>query len=94
MNMKVSQLLYAMRKEAATSCNPYIWISETNVETCQEFMENLVKTWKQANLAERKPTLVHAPLVGVFGTGLGSRMERMHLSSQLNTLHELGQKLM
>jgi hypothetical protein len=88
-NPKMSQLVYALQNEPAVSKNPFIWVSESNVETCQEFMENLAMTWKEANAVDRKPTLVNAPIVAVYGTGLGARMERMTLSSELNPNSEI-----
>lgn len=85
-NAKIAQLVHAWPKAK----NPFIWVSESNVETSQEFMEALAKTWKLANAEGRKKTLVHAPLVGVYGEGLGAAFERMHLSSLQNPNHELG----
>eukprot|EP00930_Biecheleria_cincta_P055485 TRINITY_DN41802_c0_g1_i1.p1 TRINITY_DN41802_c0_g1~~TRINITY_DN41802_c0_g1_i1.p1 ORF type:complete len:465 (-),score=62.70 TRINITY_DN41802_c0_g1_i1:136-1464(-) len=88
-NPKISQVVHAMEKETKLSCNPFLWISESNVEASQEFMEHLVKTWKHANVENRTPTLVHAPLVGVYGNGIAARMERMCLSSEFNPLAEV-----
>lgn len=85
-NAKMAQLASAWHLVK----NPFVWVSESNVETSQEFMEELAKAWKLANLDGRKKTLVHAPLVGVYGEGLGAAFERMHLSSLQNPNHELG----
>lgn len=85
-NAKVAQLVNAWPRVR----NDFVWVSESNVETSQEFMEELVKTWKDANQAKRVKTLVHAPLVGVGGSGLGAALERMHLASLQNANHELG----
>ncbi len=85
-NAKMAQLASAWPHAK----NPFIWVSESNVETSQAFMEALAATWKLANAQGRIKTLVHAPLVGVSGTGLGARFERMHLSSLQNPNHELG----
>ncbi len=85
-NAKMAQLAHAWPQVK----NPFVWVSESNVETSQEFMEELARTWKLANAQGRVKTLVHAPLVGVYGSGLGARFERMHLSSLLNPNHELG----
>ena len=84
-NPKVAQLVSAWPQAR----NPFIWVSESNVETSQEFLEALAKTWKLANARGRVKTLVHAPLVGVQGEGLGAAFERMHLSSLQNPNHEL-----
>lgn len=84
-NAKVAQLVSAWPQAK----NPFIWVSESNVETSQEFMEQLALTWKRANAHGRVKTLVHAPLVGVGGEGLGAAFERMHLSSLQNPNHEL-----
>lgn len=84
-NAKVAQLVSAWPKAK----NPFIWVSESNVETSQEFMEALARTWKVANAPKRVKTLVHAPLVAVYGSGLGAALERMHLSSIQNPNHEL-----
>jgi hypothetical protein len=84
-NAKVAQLVSAWPQAR----NPFIWVSESNVETSQEFLEALAKTWKLANAKGRVKTLVHAPLVGVQGEGLGAAFERMHLSSLQNPNHEL-----
>lgn len=85
-NAKVAQLVHAW----PLAKNPFIWVSESNVETSQAFLLELVRTWKQANARGRVKTLVHAPLVGVGGEGLGAAFERMHLSSLQNPNHELG----
>lgn len=69
--------------------NPFVWISDSNVEATQAFMEELVRTWKRANRRKRRITLVHAPLVGVGGKGLPAAFERMHLSSLQNPNHEV-----
>lgn len=84
-NAKIAQLVSAWPQAR----NPFIWVSESNVETSQEFMEALAMTWKQANAKGRVKTLVHAPLVGVGGSGVGAALERMHLSSLQNPSHEL-----
>jgi hypothetical protein len=68
--------------------NDFIWISESNVETSQGFMHSLMATWKEINASGRKPTLVHAPLVAVQGSGLGAALERNHLTSLQNSSHE------
>lgn len=90
-NPKISQLVHAMKEETKSACNPFVWVSESNVETSQEFMENLAKTYKQANSegGGQKPTMVHAAIVGVFGSGIGARMERMCLSSEFNPFAEI-----
>jgi ceramide glucosyltransferase len=85
-NAKMAQLASAW----SLVKNPFVWVSESNVETSQAFLEALARTWKQANAQGRKKTLVHAPLVGVRGEGLGAAFERMHLSSLQNPNHELG----
>lgn len=85
-NAKIAQLVAAWPKAR----NPFIWVSESNVETSQQFMEALALAWKQANANGRVKTLVHAPLVGVYGSGLGANFERMHLASLQNPNHELG----
>jgi ceramide glucosyltransferase len=84
-NAKIAQLVSAW----STAKNPFIWVSESNVETTQAFMEALARTWKVANAKGRVKTLVHAPLVGVHGEGLGAAFERMHLSSLQNPNHEV-----
>ncbi len=85
-NAKMAQLLYAWPHAR----NPFIWVSESNVETSQGFMEALAKTWKEVNASGRVKTLIHAPLVGVYGSGWGASFERMHLASLQNPNHELG----
>jgi ceramide glucosyltransferase len=85
-NAKIAQLASAWPLVR----NPFVWVSESNVETSQEFVEALARTWKEANAHGRVKTLVHAPLVGVYGKGLGAAFERMHLSSLQNPNHELG----
>jgi ceramide glucosyltransferase len=84
-NAKLAQLVSAW----PMAKNPFIWVSESNVETSQAFMEALARAWKQANAKGRVKTLVHAPLVGVQGEGLGAAFERMHLSSLQNPHHEV-----
>lgn len=84
-NAKIAQLVSAW----PMAKNPFIWVSESNVETTQDFMEALARTWKVANTKGRVKTLVHAPLVGVHGEGLGAAFERMHLSSLQNPNHEV-----
>ncbi len=84
-NAKVAQLISAFPQAK----NPLIWVSESNVDTSQAYLEALALTWKQANAQGRVKTLVHAPLVGVGGEGVGAALERMHLSSLLNPNHEL-----
>jgi ceramide glucosyltransferase len=69
--------------------NPFIWISESNVETTQEAMESLMACWKEVNANGRSLTFVHAPLVAVYGDGIGAAIERMHLSSFQNANHEV-----
>lgn len=88
-NAKIAQLVHAWPKAK----NPFIWVSESNVETSQAFLEALALTWKDVNARQRKPTLVHAPLVGVGGSGLGAALERMHLSSLQNPNLELSRTL-
>jgi ceramide glucosyltransferase len=84
-NGKIAQLVSAW----PLAKNDFIWVSEANVETSQAFLEALVTTWKRANAQGRVKTLVHAPLVGVHGVGLGAALERLHLSSLQNPNHEL-----
>jgi len=84
-NAKVAQLISAW----PLAKNPLIWVSESNVETSQAFLEALARTWKHENEGGRVKTLVHAPLVGVGGEGVGAALERMHLSSLQNPHHEL-----
>jgi hypothetical protein len=84
-NAKIAQLVSAWPQAK----NPFIWVSESNVETSQEFLEALARTWKAINKQGRVKTLIHAPLVGVKGEGLGAAFERMHLSSLQNPNHEL-----
>lgn len=88
-NAKIAQLVHAW----PLAKNPFIWVSESNVETSQAFMEALARAWKDVNARQRKPTLVHAPLVGVGGSGLGAALERMHLSSLQNPNQELSRTL-
>lgn len=84
-NAKIAQLLSAFPQVD----NHLIWVSESNVETSQPYLEALARTWKRANAKGRVKTLVHAPLVGVGGQGVGAALERMHLSSLQNPNHEL-----
>lgn len=88
-NAKIAQLVHAWPEAR----NPFIWVSESNVETSQRFMEALARAWKDVNARERRPTLVHAPLVAVGGSGLGAALERMHLSSLQNPNQELSRVL-
>ena len=85
LNPKIAILAHAWTKVR----NPFVWISDSNVEATQAFMEELYRTWKRANRRRRRITLVHAPLVGVGGTGLPAAFERMHLSSLQNPNHEV-----
>lgn len=85
-NAKVAQLISAW----PLAKNDFIWVSESNVDTSQAYLEALALTWKQANAHGRVKTLVHAPLVGVGGEGVGAALERLHLSSLQNPNHELG----
>jgi ceramide glucosyltransferase len=84
-NAKLAQLAAAWSEVK----HPLIWVSESNVETSQAFFEALVITWREANEKGRVKTLVHAPLVGVGGDGVGAAFERMHLASFQNANHEL-----
>ncbi len=83
-NEKMAQLAYAWPMVR----NPLVWVSDSNVETSQAFMESLVLAWKQVNAVTRTKTLIHAPLVGIGGSGIGACLERMHLSSFQNPNHE------
>lgn len=85
-NAKMAQLIHAWPEAK----NDFIWVSESNVETSQSFMEELARRWKAGNAKQRKKTLVHAPLVGVYGSGVGAALERMHLASLQNPNQELG----
>lgn len=84
-NQKMAQLSVALPRAR----NELLWISESNVETSQAAMESLLATWRDAQRDGRRPTLVHAPLVAVGGTGLGARFERMHLAAIQNPIHEV-----
>lgn len=84
-NAKLAQLAAAWPRAK----NELVWVSESNVETSQAFFEALVVTWREVNARGRVKTLVHAPLVGVGGEGVGAALERMHLSSFQNANHEL-----
>jgi ceramide glucosyltransferase len=84
-NAKLAQLAAAWSEVK----HPLVWVSESNVETSQAFFEALVVTWREANEEGRVKTLVHAPLVGVGGDGVGAAFERMHLASFQNANHEL-----
>jgi hypothetical protein len=84
-NAKMAQLAVGL----PLAKNDLIWVSEANVETSQNFLEALVGTWKAVNAVERVPTLVHAPLVAVEGSGIGASFERSHLASFHNPNAEL-----
>lgn len=84
-NAKLAQLAVAWGEVK----QPLIWVSESNVATSQAFFEALVITWREANANGRVKTLVHAPLVGIGGDGLGAAFERMHLAGFQNANHEL-----
>ncbi len=84
-NAKMAQLSVAY----PSAKNPFLWISESNVETTQEAMTSLMVAWKEANVDQRRLTFVHTPLVGVYGSGLGAAIERMHLASFQNANHEI-----
>ena len=55
-NPKISQMVNAWPLSAK---NPFMWISESNVETSQAFMENLVGTLKEAKARKDVPTPGH-----------------------------------
>jgi ceramide glucosyltransferase len=84
-NFKMAQLHAAMPFVK----NDFIWMSDSNVVTDERFMNCLVGTWKAVNQTGRQKTLVHAPLCGVGGSGLGAALERLHLPSLQNPNHEL-----
>lgn len=84
-NQKMAQLTVALPRAR----NELLWISESNVETSQAALESLFATWRDLQRGGRRPTLVHAPLVAVGGTGLGARLERMYLASSQNAIHEV-----
>ena len=84
-NAKSAQLISAFPHAK----NQLIWVSESNVDTSQAYLEALASTWKRAQAKGRVKTLVHAPLVGVGGKGVGAALERMHLASLQNPNHEL-----
>jgi ceramide glucosyltransferase len=85
-NFKMAQLQAALPKVKTD----FIWMSDSNVATTDAALQSLIGTWKDANASKRQVTLVHAPLVGTGGTGLGAALERVHLPSLQNPNHELG----
>jgi ceramide glucosyltransferase len=64
--------------------NQMIWMTDSNTETNDAHFNAQLEAWKQAQLGGRKPTLVHAPLAAVGGSGLGAVFERMQLSTYGN----------
>lgn len=84
-NAKMAQLWHAYPRVQ----NDLVWVSESNVETDQAFLESLVIAWKEENAVKRVPTFVHAPLVAVHGEGFGASLERMQLATMQNASHEV-----
>ena len=77
MNPKVASLLYALPHAK----NPLLWVTDSNTETSDEHFRAQVAEWKALQVNGRQPTLIHAPIAAVGGTGLGARFERLQLAT-------------
>lgn len=78
-NPKMASLSYAV----PLAKNPLLWVTDSNVETSDAHLRAQVAEWKAAQRRGRVPTLVHAPVAAVGGSGLGARLERVHLGAYI-----------
>lgn len=76
-NPKVALLAHAL----PFAKNSLIWMTDSNTETSDEHLRAQFAEWKAAQAQGRRPTLIHAPIAAVGGSGLGSRFERVHLAT-------------
>jgi ceramide glucosyltransferase len=83
-NPKVALMMTGLRHAR----NKLIWMTDSNTETSDGHLRAQVEAWKAAQRGGHVPTLVHAPLVAVGGSGLGAAFERMHLSTYVNLMAE------
>ncbi len=77
LNPKVASLCFAL----PFAKNELIWVTDSNTETSDEHLRAQLGAWKAVQLEGRRPTLIHAPLAAVGGSGLGARFERLHLAT-------------
>jgi ceramide glucosyltransferase len=78
-NPKVGSLLFGLR----SATHPILWVTDSNVLTSDAHVRSQLETWAAAS-AKGKPTLIHAPLAAIEGSGLGAAFERAHLASYNN----------
>jgi ceramide glucosyltransferase len=83
-NPKVASLLFGL----SHAKNPFIWVTDSNTVTSDAHLRAQFIAWKEAQAKGRRPTLVHAPLASVGGSGLGARFERLHIASYNNVAAE------
>ncbi len=76
-NPKVASLCHAL----PFAKNSLIWVTDSNVETSDEHLRAQMLEWKGIQAKGRRPTLIHAPIAAVGGSGLGARLERLQLAT-------------
>ncbi len=84
-NPKVASLAFGLRH----ATHEFIWVTDSNVQTSNEHLGSQLDTWCAAQATGRRPTLIHAPLAAIGGTGLGASFERIHLASYNNPAAEI-----
>ena len=85
-NAKVAALMRATPEARY----PLLWVTDSNARVSQPHFDSLLATWNALQSNGRIPTLVHAPIAADGDTSLGSRFERLHLTSQINWGREVG----
>jgi ceramide glucosyltransferase len=84
-NPKVASLAWGLPHAK----HPLIWISDSNTEATNAQVKGLTDAWSLAQVNGRVPTIVHAPLSSVRGSGLGARLERLQLVTYNNSSYEV-----